>query len=76
MMDKKKTTGEKILDFLERNSPEKLSFKVMASLDKLSEEAKKEPLTKEQEEKNETLFSFVFAMMFFGFIYFLYWLIF
>ena len=75
-MDKTKTTGEKILDFLENHSPEKLSAKFVNSLDKLSEEAKKEPLTKEQEEKYETLFSFVFAMMFFGFIYFLYWLIF
>ena len=68
--------GEKMLNFLEKYSPEKLSERFIASLDKLSEEAKKEPPTKEQEEKFETLFSFVCAMLFFGFIYYLYWLIF
>lgn len=75
-MNKNKSTGEKILDALVKYSPEKLDEKIINTLDKVSEEAKKEPLTKEQEEKYETLFSFVFAMMFFGFIYFLYWLIF
>lgn len=75
-MNKNKSTGEKILDTLGKYSPEKLDEKIFNTLDKVSEEAKKEPLTKEQEEKYETLFSFVFAMMFFGFIYFLYWLIF
>lgn len=75
-MNKNKSTGEKILDTPEKYSPEKLDEKIINYLDKLSEEAKKEPLTKEQEEKYETLFSFVFAMMFFGFIYFLYLVIF
>lgn len=75
-MENKKTTGEKILDFLENHSPEKLSAKFVNSLDKLSEEAKKEAPTKEQEENFENLFSFVCAVLFFGFIYYLYWLIF
>lgn len=75
-MNKKKSTGEKILNILEKYSPEKLDEKIINSLDKISDDAKKEPLTKEQEEKYETLFSFVFAMVFFGFIYFLYRMIF
>ena len=75
-MENKKTTGEKTLDFLENHSPEKLDAKFVNLLDKLSEETKKEPPTKEQEENFETLFSFVCAMLFLGFIYYLYWLIF
>lgn len=75
-MNKKKSTGEKILNILEKYSPEKLDEKIINSLDKISDDAKKEPLTKKQEERYETLFSFVFAMVFFGFIYFLYRMIF
>ena len=52
-MDKTKTTGEKILDFLENHSPEKLNARFVDSLEKLSAEAKKEPLTKEQEENTK-----------------------
>lgn len=75
-MEKKKTTGEKILDFLENHSPEKLDAKFVNSLDKLSTEAAKEPLTERQRGFMEASENWLIGLVILGFIYIIYMLFF
>lgn len=71
-MDKKKTTGEKILDFLEEHSPEKLDERFSRWLQNLSEESAKEPLTERQKEFLAESEPRIIALVVFGFAYIMY----
>lgn len=69
--------GEKILNFLEKHSPERFDRKVMNTMEKISEEAAKAPpMTKEEEDRAENNLMFFFAITFFAFIYVMYLLLF
>lgn len=75
-MDKTKTTGEKILDFLENHSPEKLNARFVDSLEKLSAEAAKEPLTERQRGFMEASENWLIGLVILGFICIMYMLFF
>lgn len=61
-----------ILDFLEKYSPEKLDARFIASLDKLSAEAAKKPLTEQQKENLAAIEPWIIALTVFGFGYIMY----
>ena len=75
-MIKKENIWQRILDFLQRYDPERLSRKIQKSLEKTSEEAAKTPMTEEEEIRTEYFFNFVFAVSFFVFIYLMYKILF
>ena len=75
-MVKKENIWQRILDFLQRYDPERLSRKIQKSLEKTSEEAAKVPMTQEEERRTEYLLNFVFALSFFVFIYLMYKILF
>jgi len=75
-MENKKTTGERTLDFLENHSPEKLDAKFVDSLEKLSAEAAKEPLTERQRGFMEASENWLIGLVILGFIYIIYMLFF
>lgn len=68
-MNKKKSTGEKILDTLEKYSHEMEDEKIINSLDKISEEAKKEPLTERQRGFMEASENWLIGLVILGFVY-------
>lgn len=72
---------DKILDILEKYSPERLDQKLMNTLDKISEETAKElPMTKDDESyefSGESIFCMTFlGLTTFGFCYLVYLMIF
>lgn len=71
-MADKKTTGEKILDTLEKFSPERLDKKIMDKLDKLSVEAANEPMTERQRGIMETSEKWLIASIILVFIWMMY----
>ena len=75
-MVKKENIWQRILDFLQRYDPERLSRKIQKSMEKTSEEAAKTPMTEEEEKRTEYFFNFVFAVSFFVFIYLMYKILF